>query len=100
MAKKAASKAKKTPPRKKPATKAAEQQTVARLTYTAELEVMTLIHIMPGHTPAAVLEAIRSGKADFAHDSGQIEINDTVVATLARPHLLKDEYDDFEIEPL
>ena len=45
----------------------------AKLTYTAEMEVMVVIDIMPGHTSAEVLEAIRSEKAGFFHEIGAIE---------------------------
>ena len=100
MAKQAAGKPKTLKVRRPKPTKKKEMPVVARLTYTAEMEVMTPIHIMPGHTPAQVLEAIRSGKADFSHEIGEIEVNGVVIATLAKPHLLNDEYDDFEIEPL
>jgi hypothetical protein len=72
----------------------------AKLTYTAEMEAQAIIKILPGHTPDEVLEAIRSERAGFFHEIGEIEVDGVVIATLARPHLLNDEYDDFEIEPI
>lgn len=85
---------------KKP--KPAKQQTpvTAKLTYTAEMEVLVVIDIMPGHTSADVLKAISTKKADFFHEISEIEVDGEVIATLSKPHLLNDEYDDFEIEPL
>jgi len=97
MAKKTAGKPKAAKSR---TTKKKEKPLTAKLTYTAEMEALAVINILPGYTPDEVLEAIRSEKADFFHEIGEIEVNGVVIATLSKPHLLKDEYDDFEIEPL
>ncbi len=80
--------------------KAKGKPLMAKMSYTAEMEAMAIINIMPGYTADDVLEAIRSKKADFFHEIGEIEVDGVVMATLKKPHLLNDEYDDFEIEPL
>ncbi len=101
MAKKTAAKSKPTKTVKKTKTPAKSGKPLtAKLTYTAEMEALVVITIMPGFTPEQVLEAIRSEKADFFHEIGEIEVDGVVMATLSKPHMLKDDYDDFEIEPL
>jgi phage I-like protein len=100
MAKQAAAKTKTAKVTQAKAKKTKGKLITAKLTYTAEMEAQAIIKILPGHTPDEVLEAIRSEKAGFFHEIGEIEVDGVVIATLARPHLLNDEYDDFEIEPL
>jgi hypothetical protein len=77
---------------------------LAKLTYTAQMEVEVDIEIMPGHTAPEVLEAIRSGKADFWHDLEEVAIirngqKKVLAKKSSRCTLINDEYDDFDIEP-
>jgi hypothetical protein len=93
-------------PAGKPTTKSSKKETsqIAKLVYTASLEVEVDIEIMPGHTSAEVLEAIRSGKAEFQHQDEEIAIEKAgkkIVLARLSPNcsIAEDVYDDFDIEP-
>lgn len=102
MAKKSADKPK---AKSKPKTDSKEKASlIAKLVYTASLEVEVDIEILAGHTAIEVLEAIRSGKADFQHQIREIVIakgGKKIVLAKISPScsIAEDVYDDFDIEP-
>jgi hypothetical protein len=109
MAKKPANKPKSTTGKPKATTKPKagskkNQSLIAKLVYTASLEVEVDIEIQPGYTAIDVLDAIRSGKADFQHQIPEIAIQKggkKIVLAKISPNcsIAEDVYDDFDIEP-
>ncbi len=96
--------AKKLADKPKPKAKKKETSLIAKLVYTASLEVEVDIEILPGFTAKDVLEAIRSGKADFQHQIKEIAImkgGEKIVLAKISPlcSIAEDVYDDFDIEP-